>query len=57
MNSVGGRALNGQEFDVIVIDEAAQAAEPACWVPLAAFPKTARLILVSSCLYAVSSSD
>lgn len=47
VHRVGGRILNGQSFDVIVIDEAAQAAEPACWIPIAQLPQAKQLILVS----------
>ena len=34
LTGVGGKLLHGQTFDVVVIDEAAQAMEPACWAAL-----------------------
>ncbi|KAJ7253012.1 P-loop containing nucleoside triphosphate hydrolase protein [Mycena haematopus] len=33
-HSAGGRQLRNQEFDVIIIDEATQALEAVCWVPI-----------------------
>ncbi|ORY76944.1 AAA domain-domain-containing protein [Leucosporidium creatinivorum] len=44
-HGVGSRILQNQHFDVIVIDEAAQATEPACWIPLANQPRATKLIL------------
>ena len=33
------RSLSGRTFDVVVIDEAAQALEPLCWIPMALAPR------------------
>ncbi|PRQ71789.1 P-loop containing nucleoside triphosphate hydrolase protein [Rhodotorula toruloides] len=43
-HGAGGRSLDRFEFDVVIIDEAAQATEPACWIPIL---KGKKLILVS----------
>jgi DNA polymerase alpha-associated DNA helicase A len=34
LHGAGGTQLRGQQFDVVVIDEASQALEAQCWVPL-----------------------
>jgi DNA polymerase alpha-associated DNA helicase A len=34
LHGAGGFHLKGQEFDVIIVDEASQALEAQCWVPL-----------------------
>jgi DNA polymerase alpha-associated DNA helicase A len=34
LHSAGGFHLKGQEFDVVIVDEASQALEAQCWVPL-----------------------
>lgn len=42
-HGAGGRQLANERFDVVIIDEAAQAVEPACWIPIL---KADKLILV-----------
>ena len=34
LHGAGGHQLRGERFDVVVIDEASQALEAACWIPL-----------------------
>lgn len=34
LHGAGGSQLRGEEFDVVIIDEASQALEAQCWVPL-----------------------
>src|SRR4029079_13057640 len=34
LTGVDGQILGSREFDLVVIDEAAQSIEPACWIPL-----------------------
>lgn len=41
-HSAGGKQLNNINFDVCIIDEATQAVEAVCWVPIL---KSRRLIL------------
>ncbi|KAM0755484.1 P-loop containing nucleoside triphosphate hydrolase protein [Meredithblackwellia eburnea MCA 4105] len=33
-HGAGSRSLENEAFDVVIIDEAAQAVEPACWIPI-----------------------
>ncbi|KAI1213944.1 DNA helicase [Annulohypoxylon truncatum] len=39
LHGAGGFQLKGEEFDVVIIDEASQALEAQCWVPLLAARK------------------
>ncbi|KAL4894444.1 P-loop containing nucleoside triphosphate hydrolase protein [Aspergillus ambiguus] len=39
LHGAGGHQLRGQKFDVVVIDEASQALEAQCWIPLLSAPK------------------
>ena len=41
-HSAGGRQLNNLIFDVCIIDEATQAVEAVCWVPIL---KSKKLVL------------
>lgn len=34
LHGAGGHQLRGERFDVVIIDEASQALEAACWIPL-----------------------
>lgn len=43
--SAGGRQVQKMDFDVVVIDEAAQALEAVCWIPIL---KGKKVILVCS---------
>lgn len=40
LHGAGGFQLRGERFDVVIIDEASQALEAQCWVPLLAATKT-----------------
>lgn len=42
-HGAGSRILENERFDVVIIDEAAQAVEPSCWIPIL---KGKKLILV-----------
>ncbi|OCK84972.1 P-loop containing nucleoside triphosphate hydrolase protein [Lepidopterella palustris CBS 459.81] len=44
LHGAGGFHLKGQEFDVVVVDEASQALEAQCWVPLM-WVKAGKLVL------------
>jgi len=43
LHGAGSHSLDGQEFDVVLIDEASQALEASCWVPLLAANKRTML--------------
>ncbi|KAH7092178.1 DNA helicase-like protein [Paraphoma chrysanthemicola] len=44
LHGAGGFHLKGQEFDVVIVDEASQALEAQCWVPLL-WVKAGKLVL------------
>lgn len=44
-HGAGGRQLDGMEFDVVVIDEACQATEVSCWIPILRAKAEGKLIL------------
>jgi DNA polymerase alpha-associated DNA helicase A len=44
LHGAGGFHLKGQEFDVVIVDEASQALEAQCWVPLL-WGKASKLVL------------
>lgn len=44
LHGAGGFHLKGQEFDVVIVDEASQALEAQCWVPLL-WAKANKLVL------------
>jgi DNA polymerase alpha-associated DNA helicase A len=44
-HGAGGKQLNGLEFDVVVIDEACQATEASCWIPIMLAKPEGKVIL------------
>lgn len=44
-HGAGGRQLEGMEFDVVVIDEACQATEASCWIPIMRAKADGKVIL------------
>lgn len=44
LHGAGGFHLKGQEFDVVIVDEASQALEAQCWIPLL-WVKAGKLVL------------
>ena len=45
LHGAGGHQLRGERFDVVVIDEGAQALEAQCWIPLLLCAGVAKLVL------------
>ena len=45
LHGAGGRQLFGQTFDVVIVDEAAQALEAQCWIPILGVNGVKKLIL------------
>ncbi|PWN48335.1 P-loop containing nucleoside triphosphate hydrolase protein [Violaceomyces palustris] len=44
-HGAGGKQLLGREFDYVIIDEACQALEAACWIPILKAKKDGKVIL------------
>jgi DNA polymerase alpha-associated DNA helicase A len=44
-HGAGGRQLNGMQFDAVVIDEACQATEVSCWIPVLLAKADGKVIL------------
>jgi len=47
LHGAGGYQVRDQEFDVVVIDEASQAMEPQCWIPLVAGARNVRKLVLA----------